>query len=738
MSQLPLTYTLEVAEFALHVGRVTGHEQLSQAWRMELELQLDPLAMRGDPDDFDPDEIYKASARILMERDGLVRRIQGVVTDVELTASVTGRPEVRMVVEPRFALLRHRRDVRIHRHLSVPEIVTEVCAALGIRVETRLRESYAKRPYCVQWRETDYDYCNRLLEDEGIFYAFTDEDVMVLGDHPDAYQPIGGEAELVLPLRADAGMNLNEDVVHELGTRAGMTPGKVTLRDWNTEHPRLDMDVSHPTAHELGLEWYDYPGEYEEPKEGARKARLHAEAFDRAARASLGASSCGQLVPGGTFMLAGVGRYVVRSVTHDWQRDAEGFTCAFEADEAEITYRPPRTTFVPRIFNPHTAIVTTASPEEDIHCDHFGRAKVHFHWDRLRPYDDDSSHWVPVVQDNTGGSSAIPRKNWEMVVHFLEGDPDRPIILGRVFNGSDGFDEKLPYAKDRSSLKSMTTPTRVGANEIRFDDKVGAERIIVRAIRNQVINVANNQTQVVGTNDSTVVENDEMVSIGSDATWKAGNMLDYAVGASQTWSVGGDRTIEVGGSDVQSIGGNHSLSVTGTHERKVFADENTGAKNLTETIGSNLSEKYQQKLSVEIGTTLGLTIGATYSQTIKLAKTESTVSDRSETIGASQAVDAGQQVKLRADENRVLNVTGSLSATAGEIMTLTGAKQIEQHSLSANWVGGHDVTFRVADDAGNESVVVLQDGVLQITTPQSFKLLVSGAANEGSGTSTQI
>ena len=260
--------------------------------------------MTGDPSSFDPDEVIKRVAHIILERgDDTVRKIQGVVTQCSLSAAITGVPKVSMVIEPRLGLLAWRRDIRIHRDLTVPEIVHEVVAALGVTCESRLTSSYPKRPYCVQHRETDLDYVDRLLQDEGIYYYFAPGDVMVLGDSPSGYQSIDGDP--VLPFRAAAGMNLNDDAVHQLGSRASLTAGKVTLRDWNSEHANADMDVSHPTQSDSNSEWYDYPGEYVEPTEGRRKAKLHAEALDRQAAAMLGASTSGRIYPGSTFVLRG-------------------------------------------------------------------------------------------------------------------------------------------------------------------------------------------------------------------------------------------------------------------------------------------------------------------------------------------------------------------------------------------------------------------------------------------------
>ncbi|MBM4376129.1 MAG: type VI secretion system tip protein VgrG [Deltaproteobacteria bacterium] len=735
----PLVHQLEVAGFGFQVRDVVGVEALSTPWRLDLAFALDPQTMRGEPEAFDPDRIVKADAVLVMRRgDATVRHLTGIVTEVELAASASGHPEVTLTLEPRLALLRHRRDVRSHRNLSVPEIVREVVEALGVKVETRLRESYAKRPYSVQWRESDLAYVSRLLEDEGIFYFFRADDTLVLGDHPSAYEPSG----LALPFRDAAGLNLNEDAVHAFGERAAVTPGKVTLRDWNTEHPDLDMDVSHPTAVDFGPEWYDFPGEYEEPDDGKRKARLHAEAFDRAAAALVGRSTAAGLAPGRTFVLdeapLGVepGELVVRSVRHEWHRDTTGFEVAFEADRGDVTFRPPRVTYVPRIMNPLTGIVCTNG--EDIHCDHFGRVKVHFHWDRLRPYDDDCSHWIPVLQDNTGGSSAIPRKDWEVLVHFLEGDPDRPVVLGRVYNGDDVFPEKLPHAKDRSALTSLESPGRKTGNGIRFEDAAGLERLFVRAPKDMNVFVGNDQRQSVGNAATSVVENDETVSVGGDSTWKIGENHTPSIGANQSWSVGGNRTKKVGLGDANSIGGDHHLEIGADHELKVFSDVNYAADELKETIGGQLLEEFKEKHTTQVGGAMEFTIEGELTQRAKGSKSEQTTRNRTEKITGSHAITAETELQLRCFTERKTTVKGSLEARSGRLLALTGAEEHRQLSRTGTWEATDDLTLVVSDGTGQESSVVMSKGTITLRTTGDVTIEATSSAAQGASKSSQI
>jgi type VI secretion system secreted protein VgrG len=507
------------------------------------------------------------------------------------------------------------------------------------------------------------------------------------------------------------------------------------------------MDVKATGVHGAGPEWYDFPGEYATPGDGARKARLVAEAFDRAAACMQGRSSCGRLYPGAVFRLADApigfadGEYVVRSVEHAWKHEDSGFVCSFDADPKELTYRPPRNTFVPTILNPLTGVVCTNG--EDIQCDAFGRVKIHFPWDRIRPFDDNCSDWVPVIQDNTGGSSAIPRKDWEMVVHFLEGDPDRPVVVGRVYNGEDPPPEDLPEMRDRSKLVSRQSPSREDANMLRFEDRAGHEAIRAMAPMFQNIRVANNQSSQVGRSNTLNIGNDETVSIGADAEWQVGATSEPSVQNNQTYTVKGNRKHKVGGGDSNAVGGDHTLDVGVNHEQEVFCDIAYGSTSLDEIIKADVLETYKTRYETMIGGPMTVTIKGSLSETALNGKSEQNTRDRSETIGAGHTVKSDTEVQVRADKNRKVKVGASFTAQCSELMTLTGASSFTSCSKSASYTATADLMLIVSDGpAGqpgtNESWIVLRDGVLEIKAMDKVVFDVSGSSSSQSSSSSQI
>lgn len=728
----PLQYFVEVGGRQLEVREIDGREAMSSLFRFGLRFTI------PDGPLLDPDELVKTAASIHLRRGPLhVRSIAGIVTDVAVKGAIRGVPEVRLVIEPRLALARYRTDIRVFRDRTVPEMAVEVLSAVGVVPELRLRGEYARRPYCVQHRESDLDYVARLLEDEGIYYYFLESGAMVLGDSPSAYDSIAGAP--VLPFHAGLGMDRNQDAVWSVGRRAALSVGKVSLRDFDPEHPSLDMDVAAAGPSAAGPEFYDYPGEYGAPAEGRRKARLMAESFACQAASIRGRSFCGRLLPGHTYSLDGApegmsdGEQVVTAVVHAFRREGSGFSCDFEALPSRLTYRPPRQTPVPRLTNPLTGIVTGA-PGDDIHTDEAGRVKVHFHWDRRRPYDDDCSHWIPVLQDNTGHSVAIPRVGWEVLVHFLEGDPDRPVVLGRVYNAADAFPQLLPERKTSSALRSVCSPGRDGTNEIQFEDRAGAEHISVHAERDQNVVVVNDRTEDVLANEVVAVHRDEVVEIGRDHTEQTSLHQSIGVARDQTLSVGADRTRTVGGADTGNVTGNRTLTIGGMHTRRIGTDDSATAKKLVETVGGIDLEASVKSNTMDVARAMGLVVGGAVVEVAVGAKSEASGRGRVEAVGGVLFTKAGKEIKARADQARILAVGGGLSVMAEKNATLTGAAQITIEAESVSLTAATDALLKVGEHAS----IAVKDGVAHLDAKSSISLNITGPNQQGAARSSQI
>lgn len=724
MAQDPLRYFLDVGSTRYELKTVKGVEGVSKTARFEVTWHVD------DTDTLDPDEVVSTAVNLtLMRGQAQMRSVALYVTNIERSATrkIRGRAGgglIEAVLEPRLAMLRKRTDIRVFRDKTAAQIVSEVLQGMGVEVETRLRDTYVVRPYCVQFRESDYDFAARLLEDDGIFYFVNDQGVAVLGDHPTSYD----ERVASLPFRHGAGLDDNVDSIHAIGQRGTMTAGKVSLRDFNHEHPSLNMDVSAEGPTEGGAEWYDYPGEYLEPAEGQIKAKKRAEALACVHQRMGGESFCALMRPGARFQLdeapMGIreGGYVLTQVSHDWQRDKTGFLIGWEALRESTTYRPEVKTFVPTEPNPLTAY-TTGPAGADIHTDKWGQVKVWFPWDRLQPRDDRTSHWVPILQDNTGKSSGIMRTAWEVVCQFLEGDPDRPVIVGRVFNPEDPIYTPLPANKTRTSLRSLTSPrTEEGSNYIDFDDLSGKEAIMISAHRDQNIVVGNDKNEQVDNGETNIVGGNETIKIGNEQRIAVARGMFPSTNGNQTKEVGGDNKQDIGLTWASTIKKDHKLTIGGNHKRTSGASDTTQVgENLKETIGGSVIESSLKGNTCNVGVESTLEVTGSHTELAKQSKVETTKNKRQEHIHGNLMETVGKEIATRVEDARDTQIGQNVKVDAKKNLLLAGAEKLKEHSATATMTAETIVTLKV----GNTQIK-MHEGRIEILAPKNIKVEMSG------------
>ncbi len=457
--------------------------------------------------------------------DGSARFLHGIVSHVQSWEEGSGphRHRTRVRLVPKLWLLRHKRRSRIFQELTVPDIVKRVLQESGVEFRLALSGTYARREYCVQYRESDLDFVSRLLEEEGIFYFFEHGQgahTLVLGDAPSAHEPLPGEPRILF--RASSRMVADAESVDAFAARLEVQPGAVMLRDFNFLRPTADLSANSEGGGDSALEVYDYPGRYEDTETGRALSKVRLEELRARAETAAGSGFCRRLLPGYTFELAEHlndaynGEYLLVSVTHEGrqpevlagdasgsQHEREAYRNHFTCLRKEVPFRPERRTARPLIPGAQTAIVVGPAGEE-IHTDEHGRIKVQFHWDREGKGDDRSSCWIRVSQAWAGpgwGALYLPRIGQEVVVEFLEGDPDRPLVTGSVYNGHQPPPLELPGEKTKSTLRSSSSPGGDGFNELRFEDAAGSEEVFFHAQKDFNIVVENDKSQRVGRNE---------------------------------------------------------------------------------------------------------------------------------------------------------------------------------------------------------------------------------------------
>ncbi|WP_437681533.1 type VI secretion system Vgr family protein [Sorangium sp. So ce131] len=536
----------------------------------------------------EPDAMIGKGARLSFGAPGEAPRIvAGIVESVTVIGSTEmglqapgARYALRVV--SCLALLARSVDSRIFQDMTAQEIVTQVLADHGVdRIAWRLSGGCPKREYCVQYQESALAFLSRLLEHEGI-YSFVEVDdegeLLVFDDDSTVAAPIPGDP--ALPLRRRTGLSAADerDAIYAIREQERVRSGKFVLRDYDFKRPQLDLTATAEAGERAELERYDYPGGYVEPSEGERLAQIRLEEEQVERRTVAIDAVCPRLAVGHKMAITDAGEldgeYFLFAVTHTFVHNGEDDEGQGSAPRsrtrarlvpASVKYRPRRVTPIPVIEGPQTArvVAPAGAQPEAIHTDEHGRCKVKFHWDRSDVNDDKASCWIRVAQLQTSGSMMLPRVGWEVIVEFLEGNPDRPLVTGRLYNGVFMPPYALPEGKTRTAIRTASTPGGGGANEIRFEDKAGAEEIMVHAQYDMKTAAANNAKKTIGNNETSVVGNNASLEVGGNQTTKITKGSSNTVGADQSIKVGGNRNVEVNAVSALTAKGNATTTVGG-------------------------------------------------------------------------------------------------------------------------------------------------------------------------------
>ena len=449
----PIQFVSPLGADVLLLEAFEGREGISQPFRFDLSLLSEQRQI-----DFDAAVGMRATINLMSDEGAVVRHINGHVVAFSQGGSVQNLFRYQATLVPWFWLLNYAGGCRIFQQKTVPEIVTQIFTERGFAQDFALRlgGTYEPREYCVQYRETDFTFVSRLLEEEGICYFFehtADKHVLVLTDQSSKFLPCPNQPKARYHTSADD--HLEEDAIATWATEQQVRTGKYTTRDFNFEQPRFDLLATVTGSDKRRYEQYDYPGEYLNANLGERLVRVRIEEQDAARTAATGTSDCRAFTPGFRFELQGHYRndqnraHILLSVAHsaylpaNYESNAGGGGASYHNEfvcipYTAMPYRPPRNTSVPTVQGTQTATVV-GPPGEEIYTDKYGRIKVQFHWDREGRFNEHSSCWIRVSQPWAGknwGAVSIPRIGQEVVVDFLEGDPDRPLIVGRVYNAA--------------------------------------------------------------------------------------------------------------------------------------------------------------------------------------------------------------------------------------------------------------------------------------------------------------
>lgn len=690
------------------------------------------------------------------------RWFSGLVSEFRLTRIEDRLAFYEAVVRPWLWFLGNTTDCRIFQNMTAVEIVEKIFSKYGVaKFEKRLQGSYPSREYCVQYDESDLDFVQRLLEHEGIFYFFEHDEgkhTLVLCDAMSKLKPAPGHDKVLYNFEGQ-GSRRDVEYITEWIPGSMVRPGAYAHTDYDFEKPGADLMAksAQPFSHkEASGENYRQPGAHLDVGRGDTIAGIRREELQAVHQRCTAAGTVRGLFSGCKFKLESFPRddqnqeYLVISAEYRLfdpgyrtqnEAHSENFKVVLGVAPTKVPYRPPRITPRPIMRGPQTATVVGPSGEE-IFTDKYARVKVQFHWDRLGKKDQNSSCFVRVSQTWAGsgwGFIQIPRIGQEVIVDFIEGDPDLPIITGRVYNAAEMPPYGLPANATQSGWKSNSSKGGGGYNELMFEDKAGSELVNFQAQKDHHLLIKHDRNKTV--------QHDQSDRIDHDAKHSVGHNLDEDVGNNKTVKIGVDQTTNIGNNDTETVGANRSLTVQANETIHVVA-------NSTENIDANHSQTVGLVQTVTVGAARVDTVGAAEARTVGAAQVNTIGATRSVTVGISQSHDigagdswnigAGQTVNIAADQS--FTVGGAQSSQIGKARTAAvGADDATDvggaHALKVGKGSGiqiaEDSTIKVGKklmiDAGDEITLVCGDASINMKKDGTISIKGKDISIKGSG-----
>lgn len=672
-----LSLTTPLGDDVLLLQGLSGREGISQLFQFNLDLLSNNSSIS-----FDDIIGQQVTIRILLSDGSAERYFNGYVSRFAQSGSDARFTHYQMEVVPWLWFLTRNANCRIFQHMTIPDIVQQVFTDAGYTdFKNSLTGTYDEREYCVQYRETDFNFVSRLMEQYGIFYFFEHEDgkhTLVMADDSSVHQACP-EQESARYEKTSGDLD-SEDVITGWNLRQELRTGNYQLTDYNFETPQTNLVVEEPTVHTAGpnsnFKIYDYPGSHMNVSDGSSVVKLRMQEEESTYKVVTGSGVCRAFTTGYKFDLKDHYRddmnasYVLTAVRHAasvgsyWHGDddvAAEYSNDFQCTPLDVPFRPARVTPRPVVQGPQTALVVGKSGEE-IWVDKYGRIKVQFYWDQLGSKDENSSCWIRVSHPWAGkgwGAMWIPRMGQEVIVSFEEGDPDRPIITGRVYNADQVVPYDLPDHQTVSTFQSCSSKGGDSSkfNEIRFEDKEGSEQLFINAERDMDQRVEVDSREFVGSNRSLDVGKNQVENIGADKHMTVANSHTEKIGKDMSLEIVNDRTdkmghdfhLKIANDMIHNVGNDLHVGVLNDFKEAVLND-------FSKTIGGNRAE--------QVGGNLDLKVAGN--------RTEQTIGNQSLQVIGNSDTQVAQNYALTVTQNITAQGTMNVVIQAGMQLSLVG------------------------------------------------------------------
>lgn len=732
---------------------MSAREEMSRLF----EYRLDLLSAK---DNISLDDILGKNVTIkFVLPDDSFRYFNGYVTRFAQNGMYGRYNRYSATVRPWLWFLTRTADCRIFQDMKVPDIIKEVFAdhpTADVRLD--LTGTYRKWGYCVQYRETDFNFVSRLMEQEGIGYYFQHSDghdTLVLTDSTSKHSPVSGYEKLSYIGPAEQ-VKPGLEHISQWNFAREIQPGVYVHDDYDFERPSVELKTNKtlprgysPSDYEV----YDYPGDYIQIPDGKQYAAVRIDELGSQFQTAHGSTNARGLAVGALVTLQDHPRddqnaeYLVTGATYELSfGDYEAlpdagetsYQCGFVVMPSSQQYRPRRLTPKPFVQGPQTAVVVGPAGEE-IYTDTYGRVKVQFHWDRRGKKNENSSCWIRVSYPWAGkawGGIAIPRLTQEVIVDFLEGDPDQPIITGRVYNKEQMPPYDLPANKTQSGVKSRSSKGGSAANfnEIRFEDLKGSELVTIHAEKDQSIEVEHDEAHWVGHDRSKTIDHDETSHIKHDRTETVDNNETITIHGNRMETVDKNETITIHGNRTEGVDKNESITILGSRTIAVSKTEDaTVTMGRSHTVGINETITVGAAQEVSVGGLQAITVGGAQNTTVGGVQTDSVGGSRTVTVGGDQAttVGSGLTVTIAKDESR--KIGGARASDVGKDDELKVAKKLTIVVGDAIMLKTGDASITMKKDGTIEikGKDITLDGSGKITAKASGDMILKGSKIQG-------
>ena len=695
--------------------RLKGKEELSSLYEFRLEL-------KSKKSDIDTQSLIGEACSVACEAgSGVIRYFSGLVASAVSRGRAGDHWLYELRIAPKLYYASHRADFRIFQNQAVQAIADQILQQNAINYEWRLKNSYKTWEYIVQYGETDLAFLLRLLGHEGIYFWFEHSqggEKLILGDHFSTHVPFGGYERI--PYYPPDVSRADEDHFHAWRASRVPGPGRHVHTDYDFKHPASDLktESNDPRGHLFDqYEIFAYPGAYTEAEQqhGQEYAAVRLQERQVKQDTIVLKGSVRGVIPGCCFTLKkhpvekqNREFLITKAKYHARNNDYESAGSAPQPQEAffhvkasampiERQYSTPRDKFsMPRAHGPDTAVVVGPSGSE-IHTDEYGRVKVHFHWDRTGQKDGSDSCWIRVAHPWAGsnfGSIHIPRVGQEVIIGYEHGDPQRPLVIGRVYNAKQMPPWDLPSNKTQSGILTRSSPqgSSSNANALRFEDAKGKEEVWLHAEKDQRIEVENNETHSVG--------HDRAKTIGNDETTNVTNNRTETVGGNETITIHQNRTKTVDGNETATVNQNKAETIA------IASVQNVGAGRM-DNVGAAYDLNVGGAQINNIGGLYDLNVGLAMVTAVALSQTNKIGKNQTTSVGNSITVTAGDNIALGCGEGSSyigMDSGGNITLAADSNITLVcGASRIEMDSEGKITISGTEVNVNATGSVSSNA-----------------------------------